>query len=281
MKICDLNPFIRHANVHTLLSGNFASSCDSRLIYVMEGECKILIAENEYKISKDTLMLWQAGTNYYFQIQDDVDLLVINFDYTQKHNDITERIPPMSADGFNRDSITERVFFKDCEQFNQPLVLENMHFLKKKLLKIVEKFNRVSLYKNEMSSAILKEILIEIASTSLYEDTKALHKMSAVMEYLNENFDHAITNKDFGKLTGYHPHYINRLMLKHSGITLRQQLINVRLDAAKEMLVQSDIPISEISEKCGFNTSAYFSNHFKAKIGMSPSEYRRKFQNVL
>lgn len=49
---------------------------------------------------------------------------------------------------------------------------------------------------------------------------------------------------------------------------------NRRLEKAAELLIVSDIPISSIAYDCLFNDIAHFSNSFKAKYGLSPSQYR-------
>ncbi len=282
MKICDINPFIRYANMNDFSPANeFVYSYDSRLFYIIEGECEITIEDTDYTANEDTLMLWHAGTKYCFKTYKDVKMIILNLDYTQMRNIKADSMSPVKAIDFDKNLMTELIHFEDCDSFNRPLVIENMHSIKKQLVKIVKTFNTVGLYNNEACSAILKEVLTKIASVSSYSETKALNKVDTVLEYLMENFDKDITNKDLGKLTGYHSHYINRLMLKHTGITLRQQLINIRLDSAKELLTQTDIPIYEISEKCGFKNTAYFSNHFKAKLGTSPSEYRKKYMNLI
>ncbi len=282
MRICDINPFIRYANMNDFAPANeFVYSYDSRLFYIIEGKCEVTIEDTNYTAKEDTLMLWHSGTKYRFNMYDNIKMIILNFDYTQMRNIKADSISPVKAIEFDKNLLTELVYFEDCDVFNRPLLIENMHKIKNQLVKLVEKFNTVGLYKNEACSAILKEVLTKTASVSSYSETKALSKVDTVLEYLANNYDKDISNADLGSLIGYHSHYINRLMLKHTGITLRQQLINIRLDVAKEMLTQTNTPIYEIAEKCGFKNTAYFSNHFKAKIGISPKEYRIKYEHLL
>ena len=48
-----------------------------------------------------------------------------------------------------------------------------------------------------------------------------------------------------------------------------------RLQAALSLLVSEDLPIGEISARCGFSTQNYFCYKFREKIGKSPSQYRK------
>lgn len=55
----------------------------------------------------------------------------------------------------------------------------------------------------------------------------------------------------------------------------------MRMDEAKRLLLNTDIPIQDISEKTGFNNDTYFSNIFKNKFGVSPLKYRKKYKNKI
>ncbi len=282
MKICDINPFIRAAMMGEFSPANDSViSCDNRLFYILSGECEIHIDEGDCLLKENALIILPCGTEYSFKNAKNIKMIAINFDYTQKSNNISESMLPVPAESFDTEMLTDSQAFEDCDGFNQALVLEDMQYAKKQLLKITEIFNTVRLFKNEFSSSILKSVLTEIASAFSYSQNKALAQIDSVLEYLKEHFDTEISNEDLGKLTGYHPYHINRLVLKHTGLTLRQHLIGIRLENAKILLAQTDMPLYEISEKCGFNNSAYFSNNFKSKLGLSPGEYRKKYKKLI
>ena len=50
----------------------------------------------------------------------------------------------------------------------------------------------------------------------------------------------------------------------------------IRLDRAKELLLDTNIPINEIGRSIGYSSGTYFCAVFKEKIGMNPSQYRKK-----
>ncbi|MEO1094453.1 MAG: helix-turn-helix transcriptional regulator [Cyanobacteria bacterium J06638_28] len=47
------------------------------------------------------------------------------------------------------------------------------------------------------------------------------------------------------------------------------------VEQAKQWLKQSKSAIAAIALQCGFNSQSHFSKHFRAKIGTTPSQYRR------
>jgi AraC-like DNA-binding protein len=68
---------------------------------------------------------------------------------------------------------------------------------------------------------------------------------------------------------------INRLFKKEIGTTVYDYLINKKLRTAKMLLKDTEMSVSEISYHIGYNDSHHFSNVFRKKTGLSPTEYRR------
>lgn len=60
-----------------------------------------------------------------------------------------------------------------------------------------------------------------------------------------------------------------------SGQSVHEFIRIVRLKKAAEMLVNSNMAVSEIVEKVGFNSFAYFTKSFKEYFGVTPSQYKR------
>ena len=60
-----------------------------------------------------------------------------------------------------------------------------------------------------------------------------------------------------------------------TGNTLGQYQLGLRLDEARRLLVQTDVPITEIAERSGFCNQKHFSSLFKRKTGVTPFVYRR------
>ena len=55
-----------------------------------------------------------------------------------------------------------------------------------------------------------------------------------------------------------------------------RHLIGIRIRHAKQLLIGTAHPISEIAAAVGFENCYYFSNAFKKQTGLSPSDYRKK-----
>lgn len=69
--------------------------------------------------------------------------------------------------------------------------------------------------------------------------------------------------------------YFHKIYMSAFGISCTQDVIESRIACSKELLEQTDDAISEISQKCGFESDVYFMRQFKQRTGMTPTAYRR------
>lgn len=69
--------------------------------------------------------------------------------------------------------------------------------------------------------------------------------------------------------------YLSDLLKKETGKTAQEHIHLFVIEKAKNRLLNSEISISEIGYSLGFEYPQHFSNLFKSKTGMSPSEYRK------
>ena len=68
--------------------------------------------------------------------------------------------------------------------------------------------------------------------------------------------------------------HANKIFKKNVGCTIFDYLTKVKMDKAKELLVQSDFKIYEIAEYLGYKSKTYFASLFKEYAGKTPKEYR-------
>ena len=72
------------------------------------------------------------------------------------------------------------------------------------------------------------------------------------------------------------PDYVGKLFKKYTGKSIVTRINEERIEHAKRMLLETRLPVNDISDKVGFTTDKYFFALFKKMNGITPSEYRKK-----
>lgn len=94
------------------------------------------------------------------------------------------------------------------------------------------------------------------------------------MEYLRSNYTRNISVPDLAGKYKLSPKYFGTLFKAAVGKSVSEFVLELRIYAAKEMLLGSDLTIEEIAERIGFQNPFYFSKCFKLQEKLSPSQYR-------
>jgi YesN/AraC family two-component response regulator len=71
------------------------------------------------------------------------------------------------------------------------------------------------------------------------------------------------------------PDYLSYIFHKKFGQTLNTYITAMRIDAAKELLLTSNLSLQEISDKAGFSNSSYFHRQFKKITGLTPMQFSK------
>jgi PAS domain S-box-containing protein len=110
-------------------------------------------------------------------------------------------------------------------------------------------------------------------------NTSAAHFLSwaPVLETMLSEYAEPHSVADFAAKVGLSVSQFNRQFKRKFHTTPRSYLTNVRINAACQLLVSTDRPISEIALQTGFYDQSHFSNQFARLRGMAPSQYRRKY----
>jgi AraC-like DNA-binding protein len=238
------------------------------------------IGGEKYELKNGTVVIVPAGVEYYFEREGTLRIVSINFDYTQNFRHKDAVMPPATSDVFNEAEILEQTTFENYVFLNKPLVIDNMSYLKQSIDAILEEHAYKKQFYREVASGHFRNILYEILRRTLWEE-KNSKSVNLILDYIHNHYSEEINNTSLSELAGYHPYHLNRLVKKSTGTTLRQYLINYRIEMAKRFLRETDLRISTISERCGYKSFSNFSEDFKKKTGMPPIKYRAALQHLM
>jgi YesN/AraC family two-component response regulator len=102
--------------------------------------------------------------------------------------------------------------------------------------------------------------------------------MKAVVDYIERNLKKGISLEDVANHVNISTYYLSKVFKKEMGVNFITYVTDRKMDIAKEMLVNTDIPVLNIALDLAYNEANYFSKAFKKKTGYTPSEYREKFK---
>lgn len=110
--------------------------------------------------------------------------------------------------------------------------------------------------------------------TNEREDSCKLIVQKAKDYVRSKYFESDITINKICKYLHISPTYFSSIFKRETKMTFMNYLLNIRMEAAKELLRSTNMKTFEIAEKVGYSEPNYFSYCFKKNLGLSPSEYR-------
>lgn len=96
-----------------------------------------------------------------------------------------------------------------------------------------------------------------------------------ILVFIKENIDKDITLETIAEKVYMHPTYLSRICKTITGIGLGEQIVTTRIERAKELLVQTNDNINDISVKVGYTHPRAFYRIFNDYTGFTPGDYRK------
>lgn len=99
--------------------------------------------------------------------------------------------------------------------------------------------------------------------------------VALITEYIDKNFIEKLTLETLADIAHGSPYHLHRTFKKIKGITPVEYIQQVRVNAAKKDLIQTNKAIADISICVGMPNTPYFITLFKKKTGHTPAQYRQ------
>lgn len=94
------------------------------------------------------------------------------------------------------------------------------------------------------------------------------------ISYIEKNYAQKLTLCDVAEKTYVSQWHLSKLLNRHTGQGFSEILNHVRIEHAKELLIDSSLRVGDVAEQVGFSDLAHFSRVFKKQEGVSANEYR-------
>ena len=162
-----------------------------------------------------------------------------------------------------------------------PRVNDTAKELCEQLIKIYEAKNDESESKittQVRTKIILLQFILEMWKKGfvIENDTSGRNTVEKEMvSYIQQNFTGKISLREFGEQFHLSEKYISRYFKEHFHITLSQYVTYLRLEHAKQLLQDTDIPVTDVAMESGYQNVSYFIRSFQKAYAVSPLKYRK------
>lgn len=154
-------------------------------------------------------------------------------------------------------------------------------FLRKYIEKIKKEQTLRALGFEEKCDCILSEMVIDLCRT--YRKNLTIRSPYDRLEEVRDEIMQAPQKQwsleELAAISGYSPSRFSAIYKEKYGTSAKQDIIDMRIEKATQMLKYSNRSVGEIAETCGFGTIYYFSKYFKKAKGVTPTEFIENYKN--
>ncbi|MGB8450775.1 MAG: response regulator [Anaerocolumna sp.] len=119
----------------------------------------------------------------------------------------------------------------------------------------------------DFSGNLIKEI-----QNIRYHNSKSL--INQALNFIKYHYTEKISLDDVAEELSVSKHYLSSIFKKETGENMSLYINKLRIETAKQLLLESDIKIKEVFEKAGYSDQQYFSKVFKKITGLTVIEYK-------
>ena len=241
-------------------NGNYAvrrASYDSfLLLYVVRGRGYCYIDQQRIELRSGALVILDCYQPHRYGTDSEWEIIWIHFDGR------------LARDYFEAIVQTKRQIIMPKNVYHAARGLERIY----NMFHVEKRISEVLVSKNITS--VLSEFL-------MYEQPREGNvehsvRIEEVLSFINENIDQPLTLESLAQQASLSSFYFSRVFKKETGYTLREYLINTRINAARFYLRTSELSLKEITYRCGYGSDSTFCTTFKRITGMTPLEYRNQ-----
>lgn len=150
--------------------------------------------------------------------------------------------------------------------------------LQKLIQEIIKECSRQRTDYQKMLKLKLQELRIVLARIK-GKDVRKAFNFNYTINFMRENYQQKLNLKELAESCGYSYDYFRHQFQRRTGFSPQQYLIQIRMEAAKELLENTSMRCTQIAYECGFSDGAQFSSMFRKKYGVSPTKYRSESQS--
>ncbi|SEW01511.1 AraC family transcriptional regulator [[Clostridium] fimetarium] len=241
------------------------------LSYIISGKRKLFTPNRINIVDAGTLFFINKNVHFRNTYLNETTYERICVKFTDKM--INDLIESLGKEGFYR------IFDDPIYHFN----LDTQDQLMRLFVSMQNEYNNYNRYSEIILKSLLNQIIIisireRVSNTNnnIILEKEEAHIIKAV-QYIDNNYYTSPSLNITAAIVYLTPTYFSKLFKKAMGCTYSEYLNNAKLDNARRLLVETNLTMNEISENCGFSNSNYFCDVFKRTENLSPTNFRKKY----
>ena len=283
----NLSPYIRRAWYNTLLPGELIGPrviFDYELVLIKEGYADISIEDQHYDAGPGDMFIFRPKQRHTIRTLPSMHLIQphIHFDLTYYENRArvpisyhdTDELPPEQLSFFREDVLDRFISpFPSHLHPNNELYIEQMLFNIIHAVDNPRPFNEI--YLQHVFLELWEQVLLEVLYTNK-QNGKQSDTAALIKQYIDYNDSNPLTLDEIVQATHFSKSYVARVFQECYGTSPIRYHAAMRIQKAKQMILFTNMSLSEIAESVGFESLQDFSRVFKKIDNRTPSSYRRK-----
>lgn len=101
-----------------------------------------------------------------------------------------------------------------------------------------------------------------------------------VVNYLREHVRENVSVADICQALNYNKSYLFQQFTADLGLTIMTYFMKLKIELAKKLLRESELPVAQIAEELSFDSAGYFSKCFKKHTQKTPLQYRKFYRHI-
>ncbi|HIX83600.1 MAG TPA: AraC family transcriptional regulator [Candidatus Megamonas gallistercoris] len=130
-----------------------------------------------------------------------------------------------------------------------------------------------------LTEAIIVKTCHIVKTNGIVRQQKILSLSDKVKDYIDKHYNEQISLEQIAEAVKANKYYLAHMFKAETGFSPLQYVVRRRIGEAQNLLINTDMSITQIAATVGYNNSNYFQNIFRKYMGMTPGYYRKKWKS--
>ena len=245
-----------HARIGKSWRGVSVNRTFSFLYYIYRGGCVIKTEKGPVELVAGRWYLIPSGCNFEYYCEDMMEHIYFHIELSREDRlDITREL-------------CEPIYLADKDEPSELFRL--VHTKDHSLITLIE-----------LKARVLDAVTRVLKENGISPEEKPMSEcVLLAISYITKNPIASLTTGEIAANAFVSKSKLTKQFRRELSMSVQEYLYNILLSEATRLLINTELAVSEISERLGFSDQFYFSRKFKQKYGLSPRAYKARAQMI-